>query len=282
MQKNNKSFKTYARLLIISLFLAVPLFSSFISTIHLVELFALGNLDWISIILACVYEVGSIAAFIVPFVLTKSNKTLLWSIFILLVTMQILGNVYYGFAYINFKLSVDPNWLSSFKELMSYFIGNDQALIKIVLSCLIGIPIPTISLFFLKSTIQYINPDINENIANDKRRNTNFNQPLQNLVSTQKNHESDKEISLPVTVFSQETDLIKNELENVKNADITTRGTSESTQASLYGTGTEYFETNNSSDTTTDSVTNINEEKDYNENMSIFPGYNPPIIVNNE
>jgi len=157
--------KKYIKTLIIILFLAVPTFSSFISTIHLINLFSLGNNTWISIILSLVYEIGSLAAFVTPFVLTKLNKPLLWSVFIILVFLQILGNVYYSFEYINIQLISNPQWLDSFKELSTYFVGNDISQIKIFLSSLISVPIPLISLFFLKAVISYIEP---ENAINGK------------------------------------------------------------------------------------------------------------------
>ncbi len=82
----------------------------------------------------------------------------MWSIFIILVLLQILGNVYFSFNYINVQLVHNPKWLTSFQELVAYFVGSDISLIKIIISCLIGIPLPLISLFFLKSLLEYANP----------------------------------------------------------------------------------------------------------------------------
>ena len=120
-------------------FLLVPVLSSFISTVHLISFFELGNYTWMSILLAICYEIGSITSFITPFILTKINKNLLWSIFIILVVLQIFGNVYFSFNYINMQLVTNPLWLTSFQEFVAYFVGSDVALIKIIISALIGI-----------------------------------------------------------------------------------------------------------------------------------------------
>lgn len=164
-----KNYKNYIRILIVILFLIVPFISSFISTIHLIDFFLLGNTNFIAILTAIVYEIGSIASFIVPFVLKKINKSLIWTIFLILASMQIFGNIYFSFDFINQQLIQNPNWLGSFQELVSFFVGNDSSLIKFVVSSMIGIPIPLISLFFLKSIVDYVNPnEITETIKKEE------------------------------------------------------------------------------------------------------------------
>ncbi len=151
--------------IVLIVFISVPVLSSIISSIHLVEFFNLGNEPWISIILAVAFELGSIASFLALGLLKNVNKTMLWVIFSILVFMQIIGNVYYSFNYINQQLLIDTNWIKSAIEFLSMFgIYVDEG--KMILSTLIGLPIPLISLFFLKSTSDYLN-DIENNDDND-------------------------------------------------------------------------------------------------------------------
>lgn len=144
---------------IIGTFISVPIFSSFISTVHLIDLFSLGNASWIAILLSLTFELGSIASFLVLTILGKVKRSLVWFIFFVLSFMQIIGNVYYSFDYINKNIQSNPALLKSFIELFSFFLGDDTQTIKVFLSCLIGIPIPLISLSFLKSLIDYIKED---------------------------------------------------------------------------------------------------------------------------
>lgn len=147
------------RNLIIGTFITVPIFSSAISTVHLIELFSLGNTNWISILLALTFEIGSIASFLVLTILDKIKKSMVWFIFSVLSFMQIIGNIYYSFDYINNHLKLNPQYLDSFTELFSLFLGNDISTIKVFLACLIAVPIPLISLSFLKSLIDYVKDD---------------------------------------------------------------------------------------------------------------------------
>jgi len=147
------------KIIILSLFLTVPVVSSFVSTLHLVTFFSLGNTLFISILLSILYEVGSISAFVTPFVFKKLNKTLIFTVFGILIIMQVCGNIFYSYDFVNNQLLIDGNWLKNFNELILYFTGEDASLSKIILVIAISAPIPIISLFFLKSTIDYINID---------------------------------------------------------------------------------------------------------------------------
>ncbi len=144
------------RRIIIAAFVTVPLLSSLISTIHLIDMFTLGNPSWISYVLSITIEIGAISSFLALSVLEKLNKSIVWSVFIILFLMQIIGNVYYSYSWMTDKLLIDSNWLKNFKEMINFFIDMDQNSIKMLLACIIGIPIPTMSVFLLKSTMDYM------------------------------------------------------------------------------------------------------------------------------
>jgi hypothetical protein len=152
--------KASIRKWIVGLFISVPILSSLISTIHIVEFFNLGNYTWMSYVLAAAFELGSIAAFLVLGVLPNIQKWMLWTIFTILAGMQLVGNIFFSFDFVYRKLLEDPKWLDSFNAFMGYFTGNDALTNKMVLAFLIGLPIPLISLFFLKSTADYLKEDI--------------------------------------------------------------------------------------------------------------------------
>lgn len=149
------------RKLVVGSFLAVPALSSLISTIHIVTFFGLGNMAWMSIILALAFEIGSIASLMTLAVLDKVNRFAVWLIFLLLVIMQMLGNVYYTYDFISKSMMSNPEWINSFIDLVEMMTMQklEPRMSKFILSLLIGLPIPIISLAFLKSVSDYLKPD---------------------------------------------------------------------------------------------------------------------------
>ena len=150
--------KKFYKQIIVGAFLLVPFFSSIISTIHVVDLFSLGNITPLAIVLAVVFEMGQLSSLMTLTILDKINKTIVWSIFILLALMQILGNVYYSFDFITNKLAQNPNWLGSALELINKFTYSkvDVSTGKFIISLVVGLPIPLISIAFLKSLVDYL------------------------------------------------------------------------------------------------------------------------------
>ena len=148
------------RLLIIIAFLSVPIAASFMSTLHLIDLFKLGNPGWMAVFLAITFEIGSIASFIALSVMRKIKKWIVLSIFFILFLEQLFGNVYSTFDYINQMLVIHPTWLASFTELIKpVFTPDDPNTFKFILALVIGAFIPLISLAFLKSMVDYLEPD---------------------------------------------------------------------------------------------------------------------------
>ena len=149
------------RKLVVGSFLAVPALSSLISTIHIITFFGLGNMTWMAIILALAFEIGSIASLMTLAVLDKINRFAVWFIFVVLVAMQMLGNVYYTYDYISQAMVSNPQWIDSFIDLVEMMTMQklEQRTTKFILSLLIGLPIPIISLAFLKSVSDYLKPE---------------------------------------------------------------------------------------------------------------------------
>ena len=146
--------------IIVASFLAVPVLASIISTLHIVHYLNLGNPDWMSYFLSITFEVGSIASFVALSVLDKLKKGMVLFIFFILFLMQLMGNVYFSFEYINIKLLADPNWLNSFIELVRPIYDAEYvSTYKFILAMIIGVPIPLVSLSFLKSLVDYLKVD---------------------------------------------------------------------------------------------------------------------------
>ena len=148
--------RSNSRKFIVGGFLAVPILTSLISAIHIYTFFSLGNAGWMALLLAVAYELGSLASFLVLTVMDKVKRYIVWSIFLLLAFMQVTGNLYAVFDFVNGMLKSDPNWLKSFQELFSYFIDGEPQTFTVLLTTIIAAPISLISLAFLKSLVDYV------------------------------------------------------------------------------------------------------------------------------
>ena len=135
------------------LLLLVPFVSSVLSTIHIIDFVRLGNIIGMSFAVAITFEVSSVISFAATggSVLKHVNKGWLYFIFCMLFILQVIGNIYSGFSYMNYMLISDPTWLNNVIEMtMGYFTNTE---VKIILATCIGLPLPVISLIMLKFAI---------------------------------------------------------------------------------------------------------------------------------
>jgi hypothetical protein len=160
---------TIMRKIIVTSFIVVPIISSVISALHIVDFFSLGNPTWLSIALAIAIELGSIASFLTLSILDKLNKSIVWTVFIILFFMQMIGNMYFSYDFISASIASDASWLSAFKDMIEFFLGDLELTdVKMYLTMLISWPIPLISVFLLKSAVDYLKPEDVKEIAADK------------------------------------------------------------------------------------------------------------------
>lgn len=148
------------RKIIITSFIVVPIISSFISALHIVDFYSLGNPTWLSIALAVAIELGSVASFLTLSILDKLNKGIVWTVFIILFFMQIVGNMYFSYEFISNAMKTDANWITAFKDMIEFFLGElEEKDVRMYLTILISWPIPLISVFLLKSAVDYLKPE---------------------------------------------------------------------------------------------------------------------------
>lgn len=195
------------RKLVIIFFLSIPFLSSLISTLHIIRFFSLGNPNWMSLVLAVTFEIGSLASLMSFSVLDKIKKGPIYFIFGLLFIMQLIGNIYFSFDYVSQKVLQDPNWLLTFKELIGFIIGEnpDSSLIKFILSLVIAVPIPLISISFTKSLVDYL-----ESPKEEVKEESHKVEILEEVKEEESIELKEKE---PII---EETPIIENNIEEVK------------------------------------------------------------------
>ena len=135
---------------IIGTFVSLYLLVSIISTIHVIDFFRLSNPEWLAISLAIGFELGAAASLAALITLEKMNKTIVWSLFILITAMQMQGNMYY--AYTNIKDY--QGWVELFN-----LVEWEPIAQKRLLAGVSGAILPLVALGFIKSLVDYIKPE---------------------------------------------------------------------------------------------------------------------------
>jgi len=147
-------------------------------------------------------------------ILSKLNRTIVWSIFILLFLLQIIGNIYYSFDYITIKMATNSTYLNSFQELMNrFFTDIELPDVKLILSIIIGAPIPIISLMLLKSLMDYIKPSKNTDENNNELNDENIIE--KKLIQNIENENDNIEEKINDNINSDQN-IIKNANKNIK------------------------------------------------------------------
>lgn len=135
---------------IIGTFVSLYLLVSIISTIHVIDFFKLSNPDWLAISLAIGFELGAAASLAALITLEKMNKTMVWSLFIVITAMQMQGNMYYAYSHIkDFQ-----GWVELFN-----LVEWEPIAQKRLLAAVSGAILPLVALGFIKSLVDYVKPE---------------------------------------------------------------------------------------------------------------------------
>ena len=143
---------------VIGTFVSLYALVSVISTIHVIDFFELSNPYWLAVTLAIGFEIGAAASLASLVILKKMNKTIVWSLFIAITLMQMQGNMYYAFI----NLENFTGWSELFDLIEEELI--DQ---KRILAFVSGAILPLIALGFIKSLVDYIKPEDEDEIISE-------------------------------------------------------------------------------------------------------------------
>ena len=141
---------TLVKRFVIGTFITLYALVSIISTIHVIDFFELSNPYWLAVTLAIGFEIGAAASLASLVILKKMNKTLVWALFITITLMQMQGNMYYAFI----NLADFGSWSELFD-----LIDEDLIDQKRILAFVSGAILPLIALGFIKSLVDYIKPE---------------------------------------------------------------------------------------------------------------------------
>lgn len=76
--------------------------------------------------------------------------------------------MYFSYEWITEQMAAKATWIDSFKQMTEFFTGELESTdVKMYLTILISWPIPLISVFLLKSAVDYIGSDKTENVGKE-------------------------------------------------------------------------------------------------------------------
>ena len=140
---------------IIGIFLSLYFLVATISMINSVAFFDLAHSGLMNWALAIGFELGAAASLAAIIILDKTNRTMVWGLFILLTSFQMMANSFHAFI----NLENYMGWIELF--------GLEEAepiYQKRVLSVVSGAILPLVALGFIKSLVDYIRPEEPESI----------------------------------------------------------------------------------------------------------------------
>lgn len=143
---------------IIAVFVSLYFLVATISMINSVAFFDLAHTGFMNWALAIGFELGAAASLAAIIILDKTNKAMVWGLFLLLTAFQMMANSYH--AFVN---------LDEFQGWIELFGLQDEELIfqKRVLSIVSGAVLPIVALGFIKSLTDYLKPDSKESKIDD-------------------------------------------------------------------------------------------------------------------
>lgn len=145
MEKNR-----LVHLSIIGIFVSLYFLVATISMINSVAFFDLAHSGLMNWALAIGFEIGAAASLAAIVILDKTNKTMVWGLFLLLTSFQMMANSFHAFI----NLEDYMGWIELF--------GLEEAeplYQKRILSIVSGAILPLVALGFIKSLVDYVRPE---------------------------------------------------------------------------------------------------------------------------
>ena len=138
---------------IISIFCSLYFLVATISMINSVAFFDLAHTGLMNWALAIGFELGAAASLAAIIILDKTNKWMVWGLFLLLTAFQMMANSFHAFI----NLEDYQGWIELFG------LQEEEVIFqKRVLSIVSGAVLPIVALGFIKSLTDYLKPEKDE------------------------------------------------------------------------------------------------------------------------
>ena len=135
---------------IIGIFCSLYFLVATISMINSVAFFDLSHSGLMSWSLAIGFEIGAAASLAAIIILDKTNKQMVWGLFLLLTSFQMMANSFHAFI----NLENYMGWVELFG-----LEETEPIYQKRILSIVSGAILPLVALGFIKSLVDYVRPE---------------------------------------------------------------------------------------------------------------------------
>ena len=157
-------------------FLFLYVLVAFISFCHAIEFFDIGNIHWMSIMLAFAFELGLAVCLASILIGTNKKNNITWLLLIILVLVQVIGNTYSVFKFISESGHDYYNYLA--KPMLFMIEEVSQETVQVIISWIMGAILPIVALLMTEMVANGIketqmiddskNESITEHIKNHK------------------------------------------------------------------------------------------------------------------
>lgn len=195
--------------LFIGAFIFLYIMVAFISFVHSIQFFNVGNAYWMSVMLGIAYELGQ-AVVLASILLSDNRKSLLtWILFIILTAVQVVGNVFSVYKFISesgaeyYKFIEEP--------LLFWIYGINEQTVKVIISWITGALLPIVALGMtgmVASNLQILSKNKDSEDKQDPETQINTQTEPVNEV------ESENSIDDRVNSLNSKNDTSKSIIEN--------------------------------------------------------------------
>ena len=202
--------KTLTNKIFIYAFLFLYALVAFISFCHAIEFFDIGNIHWMSIMLAFAFELGLAVCLASILIGTNKRNNIAWLLLTILVLVQIIGNTYSVFKFISESGYDYYNYLA--KPMLFMIEEVSQETVQVIISWIMGAILPIVALLMTEMVAN----GIKETQMIDDPKNEPITDPITENIENPKLTEDEKEI--PEVPFMSpdaydETTLIKDDVD---------------------------------------------------------------------
>jgi len=191
---------------IIGIFVSLYFLVATISMINSVAFFDLSHSGLMSWSLAIGFELGAAASLAAIIILDKTNKTMVWSLFLLLTAFQMMANSYHAFV----NLEDYMGWIELFG------LEEEEPIFqKRILSVVSGAVLPLVALGFIKSLTDYIRPEetVTEEEVFTELDKSQSSDNVAEEINDQPVKTSEKVIEESTIIENNEDDVLKSTVE---------------------------------------------------------------------
>lgn len=166
---------------------------AFISFCHAIEFFDIGNIHWMSIMLAFAFELGLAVCLASILIGTNKRNNIAWLLLIILVLVQVIGNTYSVFKFISESGKDYYNYLA--KPMLFMIEEVSQETVQIIISWIMGAILPVVALLMTEMVAngikesQSVDNESHESIDISKKDEDHIN--IKNDINMKSNHIDD-------------------------------------------------------------------------------------------